>query len=69
MIEIWDNLAQQIRVVWPSKAKAWVTHNKLTLDENGIVIKGRYIELERIVMMLRYRKSGYFKLDAFESKS
>ncbi len=48
MIEIWDNLTQSIRVVWPSKAKAWVTHNKLTLDENGTVIKGRYIELERI---------------------
>jgi len=48
MIEIYDYLTQCIRIVWPSKAKAWLEHNKLLIDENGIYIKGRYIELEAI---------------------
>lgn len=47
-MEIFDTLARKIRVVLKSKGDAWVKYNGIKTDENGVIIAGRYVELESL---------------------
>lgn len=47
-MEIFDTLTRKVRVVYASKGKAWVKHNGIKVDENGKIIGGRYVEMEKL---------------------
>ena len=47
-MEIFDSLTRKIRVVYPAKAKAWIQHNGIKVDQEGNIIGGRYIEVEKL---------------------
>ena len=47
-MEIFDSLTRKIRIVYAAKGNAWVKHNGIKTDANGVIISGRYIELDKI---------------------
>lgn len=47
-MEIFDSLTRKIRIVYAAKGNAWVKHNGIKTDTNGVIISGRYIELDKI---------------------